>query len=590
MSLFNAWNPLKNIFKKQGKPSAPQPIIVQPSRTKTAEKTIHASKKTTNQESKSNTPAFTFKDGKTLRLHQEEALSILRNHNIGQVSIPTGTGKTIIQLHLHLEDMIEKNKQNKTGVYVIAAHRLALCNQLLNDFVLMTRFDNDEKCDFLSVSSDIYSMKKIHKSIGKRNKSLKGNDIRTRLSADEIEIKNTTKMDDIYSFVQDSKANNKHCVIVATYDSFDRLGRLSEIDVCTFDEAHTIVREDYWSNVDKIKPKIKKQFFFTATRKESDCKRGQNRTDFYGEVLFEKSPREMIELGEIIRPNNYHVIKVDNDEGYNYDNPIMTIRAITEGFIQHRLRVKGYSYNPKIIGAKLLVTCQSSDQLNSIISDVSFRLWCEQNDIQMFSVNSEYGDCFNFESINSRNVIIDKMNELQDNKDAIFLHVDILAEGIDLPAITGVMPIRDMKKSKLTQTLGRATRLLSEDRRRLYLPDTHKEKIRPTEHHKFVKPWAWVLIPDYLLDDTNEVKSQINEVYDAYEIRAEVFTDNEKFLANAEHTLPSINAEEEIDRKFKEGELSHLFSFSDLITVKTDGMSNEEQEKLAIKILEAYDA
>jgi cell division protein FtsI/penicillin-binding protein 2 len=147
-----------------------------------------------------------------------------------------------------------------------------------------------------------------------------------------------------------------------------------------------------------------------------------------------------------------------------------------------------------------------------------------------------------------------------------------------------------MKKSKLTQTLGRATRLLSEDRRRLYLPDTHKEKIRPTEHHKFVKPWAWVLIPDYLLDDTNEVKSQINEVYDAYEIRAEVFTDNEKFLANAEHTLPSINAEEEIDRKFKEGELSHLFSFSDLITVKTDGMSNEEQEKLAIKILEAYDA
>jgi cell division protein FtsI/penicillin-binding protein 2 len=98
------------------------------------------------------------------------------------------------------------------------------------------------------------------------------------------------------------------------------------------------------------------------------------------------------------------------------------------------------------------------------------------------------------------------------------------------------------------------------------------------------------LIPDYLLDDTNEVKSQINEVYDAYEIRAEVFTDNEKFLANAEHILPSINAEEEIDRKFKEGELSHLFSFSDLISVKTDGMSNEEQEKLAINILEAYDA
>lgn len=531
-----------------------------------------------------------FSDDKSLRLHQIEALSILKNEFIGQVSIPTGTGKTLIQLYVHLEDMIEKNKQNKTGVYVIAAHRLALCNQLFNDFVYMVRFENNIECDFLSVSSDNYSMKKVHKSIRKRNKHLKQTDVSNRLSIDDIEVKNTTVIDDISDFVQNSKSNNKHCVIIATYDSFDRLNKIPTIDVCTYDEAHTITRDDYWSNVDKIKPKITKQFFFTATRKESDCKRGMNRSDFYGELLYEKSPREMVEKGEIVRPNNYHIIQVKNDEGYSYDNPLMTVRAVTEGFINHRVKVKEYSSKPKSIGAKLLVTCDGSVQLNNIVNDIAFRTWCEQNQIHMFSVNSEYGDYCNFERINSRNSIIDKMNELSDSEDAIFLHVDILAEGIDLPAITGVMPIRDMTKSKLTQTLGRATRLLSEDRRRLYLPDNHKEKIYPTEHNKFVKPWAWVLIPDYLLDDSNRVQSLINEVYDNYGIRAERFTEGEKFMANPEYVMPSINTDDEIDRKFKEGQLAHIFSFSEMIDIKTEDMSDEEQEKLAISILEAYDA
>ncbi len=533
---------------------------------------------------------FLDNDGKNLRPHQIDALSRIKNESIGQVSIPTGTGKTLIQLHIHLQDMMEKSKNNQSGVYVITAHRLALCNQLFNDFVYMARFENNIECDFLSVSSDNYSMKKIHKSIKKRNKHLKQNDVSDRLSIDDIEVKNTTNSDEIVNFVNESKSNKKHCVIIATYDSFDRLNKIPVIDVCTYDEAHTITRDDYWSNVDKVKPRIQKQFFFTATRKESDCKRGMNRVDFYGELLFEKSPREMGEKGEIVRPNNYHVIQVQNDEGYSYDNPLMTVRAITEGFINHRVKVKEHSSKPKSLGAKLLVTCDGSVQLNDVVNDIAFRTWCEQNNIHMFSVNSEYGDFCNFERINSRNTIIDKMNELSDSDDAIFLHVDILAEGIDLPAITGVMPIRDMTKSKLTQTLGRATRLLAEDRRRLYLPDGHKDKIYPTEYQKFVKPWAWVLIPNYLLDDANRIQTLIDEVYDNYGVRAERFTEKEQFMANPEYVMPSINTDDEIKSKFKEGQLAHIFSFSEMINLKTSDMSEEEQEKLAISILETYDA
>jgi superfamily II DNA or RNA helicase len=530
-----------------------------------------------------------FVSTKQPRPHQIEALSILQNHSIGQVCIPTGTGKTFIQLMLHIQDMVEKQKTNEYGVYVIAAHRLVLCNQLFKEFVYETKFNNSFDCDFLSVSSDPYTLKSLHKSMIK-NPNVSRKDVALKLSKEDVVVKSTTVKSEIKKFVDNSKDNNKHCVIIATYDSFDRLGDLTSIDVCTYDEAHEITKDDYFSNVEIIKSKIKKQIFFTATRKESDCKRGMNQTGFYGEVLFERSPREMIDAGEIVRPNNFHTIVVKNDEGYDYDNPVMTIRAITEGFKEHKALVKKHSFNPNAIGAKLLVACDGSAQLRDIIFDISFRAWCEDNKIRLFSVNSEDGEWVDFEQVNNRNTFMDKLNELKDTEDAIFLHIKILTEGIDLPAITGIMPIRDMDRTTLTQTLGRATRLLKEDRRRLYLNDADAEKIYPSDYSKFIKPWAWVLVPNYLLDDTNQILSVINDVYDNYGVRADRFSDTEKYMAMSEFPMPSINSDDEINKKFKDGELSHIFTFSEMIELKTQEMTDEEKYNLALNILDNYNA
>ena len=60
------------------------------------------------------------------------------------------------------------------------------------------------------------------------------------------------------------------------------------------------------------------------------------------------------------------------------------------------------------------------------------------------------------------------MTQLEDNEDAILFHYDILTEGIDLPAITGVLPLRDLPLIKLIQNVGRSVRLLKEDRENLY--------------------------------------------------------------------------------------------------------------------------
>lgn len=522
------------------------------------------------------------------RQHQVEALDIISKHNIGQICIPTGTGKTYIQMMVHINDMISKQKNNEYGIYVIAAHRLVLCKQLYNEFVIETKFIHNIDCDYLCVSSDSYSLKSLHKSL--INTNIKKKDVADKLSKDDVAVKSTTVKSEIKDFADKSKKNKRHCVIIATYDSFDRLGDLDCIDACTYDEAHEITKDNYFANVDLIKPKIKKQFFFTATRKESDCKRGMNQTNFYGEVLYLKSPREMIDAGEIVRPNNLHIIDVKNDEGYNYDNPVMTIRAITEGFIEHKSLVKKYSSMPTSIGAKLLVACDGSEQLRNIINDVTFRVWCEDNNIRLFSINSEDGEWCDFQQMNNRNAFMDKMYELKDNEDAIFLHIKILTEGIDLPAITGIMPIRDMDRTTLTQTLGRATRLIKKDRERLYLPADDENKIYPNEYKKFIKPWAWVLIPNYLLDDSNQVLNIIKDVYDEYGVVPERFSENEKYMALQDSSMPSLNTDDNINRRFKDGELSHIFTFSELIQEKTIDMSDDEKEELFSKVLEAYDA
>lgn len=524
------------------------------------------------------------------RPHQIEALSILQNHSIGQVCIPTGTGKTFIQLMLHIQDMAEKQKNNECGVYVIAAHRLVLCNQLFKEFVYEAIFNNNFECNFLGVSSDTtFTLKALAKSMQKiRNVSRKV--VAEKLSFEDIEVKSTTNTTEIKRFVSNAKALNRHCIIISTYESFDKLSCLPSIDVCTYDEAHEITSEDNFNKVLKVKPKIKKQIFFTATRKESDSKRGMNQTDFYGEVLFEKSPRQMIDAGEIVPPNNFHTINVKNDEGYDYDNPVMTIRAITEGFLEHRALVKKHSCKPDSIGAKLLVACDGAIQLKDIVENISFRNWCESNNIRVFSVNSEHGEWVDFTNVNNRNTFMDKLNELKDDEDAIFIHIKILAEGIDLPAITGIMPIRDMDRTTLTQTLGRATRLIKEDRRRLYLPITDSEKIYPQEYNKYVKPWAWVLIPDYLLNDSNQITTVINDVYNSYGVRADQFSESEKYMALSEFPMESINDPEEMNRKFKDGELSHYFSFSEMIQEKIKLISDDDQPKLALEILENYDA
>ena len=92
-----------------------------------------------------------------LRDHQKDALQATKSAYRGQVSIPTGTGKTYIQVAIHIKDMLEKSKQGRTGVYVISAHRLLLCSQLQDDFAELA-WEVGLPIDFLRVNFERFGI------------------------------------------------------------------------------------------------------------------------------------------------------------------------------------------------------------------------------------------------------------------------------------------------------------------------------------------------------------------------------------------------------------------------------------------------
>ena len=570
MSLLDAF---KNLFNKNEQPQ-PQPIVV--------EKPLPKSLLSEYRQDFTKYDDFHEKH----RLHQINALNCLKDVTIGQVTIPTGTGKTRIQVDVHISDMIEKTKNGQTGVYVIGAHRLALCSQLLFD-IMEVAIPCGLDFNVLQVNSNNFTNDAIRTQLRKEGKV----DDNLRAFNDLISKGlSTTRQDEVLDFVNKAKAMNRHVVIVATYHSINKLAILPEIDICTYDEAHITLGENFTDNISQVQPIIKKNFFFTATRKVVGTFSGMNDTEKFGEVLYSLSPRTMIEAGEIVPPR-LHSIRISEDaEDGDYDNNKMLIKTISESFTQHKAMIKECSANPDLIGAKLLVSCTGSKELKTIIASMPFRLWCDDHNIKVFSfsTNDEVGYRFNFKEV-TRTELFSKMNDLTDNEDAIIFHIDILTEGIDLPSITGVMPLRNLNQSKLIQTIGRATRLLSHDRKQLYTG-----QIQPNQPNTYVKPYCWFLVPQLFesLGDFNSMKRLLRDIMNSYDVRPEEFSSMDRFVANFEAVLPKVTSEDEVARREKECNLSHIFEdiyMAEWIDLM-DNMNADEQFAYIKTELEALDA
>ena len=152
--------------------------------------------------------------------HQVEAFCAAESSSRGQIICPCATGKTIMQICLHLSDMINKTKANKTGVYGTISHRLVLNNQLCDELI-----DVAVKCglsfDILYIGSGDPNTNKYYAGYAYLGYHSKLSRHLTTLDQKEID-----------AFVQKSKELGRHVIIISTYNS---IGLLHNIVLNLFD-------------------------------------------------------------------------------------------------------------------------------------------------------------------------------------------------------------------------------------------------------------------------------------------------------------------------------------------------------------------
>ena len=212
----------------------------------------------------------------------------------------------------------------------------------------------------------------------------------------------------------------------------------------------------------------------------------------------------------------------------------MLVKTITEGFKKSREQIKKESFNPDAIGNKLIVSSEGSDELYNVQESPEFKTWCETNHVKVFSFSSKYGTFVNFEK-SERNKAYDALKNLSDAEDAILLHIDILTEGIDLPAITSILLLRNLNEIRLFQTLGRGLRLAKADRQGLYAGTITKEQ--------FVKKHAYLILPlHFETMDTSceDMKKTIQDVVGEYNIPVEEFLPPEGYRAKKTTEGPGV--------------------------------------------------
>lgn len=481
---------------------------------------------------------------KNHRPHQLNAIESINTCDREQVIIPTGTGKTRIQIHTHISDMIEKTINNQTGVYVIGAHRLLLCTQLMDELRHMC-IECGLPINVLYIGSARHDDKIVYDKYFDKG-----------IDSDTFESTYTTQSDEVKSFYEKTKAANRHLIIVSTYHSFDKMSCIESIDICTYDEAHTTIADDFTGNIEAVMPNIKRNYFFTATRKVQGIDKGMNDESFYGPT-FGIPPTDMIQAGEIIMPKIHIMMLEDGKTGcIKNDNEKMLVKTVIEGFKEHKKRLKKESAYPDNIGAKLLVSCKGSDELDLVQNGSVFQKWCQDNNVKVFSFSSRFGSYEDFKETVDRTEVYEDMKSLKDTDDCILLHIDILTEGIDLPSITAVMLLRHLNIAKLMQTLGRALRLLKSDRKKLYSGD-----MVPDERNKYTKPYAYLMLPMHFesLDASSEdMKRMIREVITTYQLPTEEFLPLEEFESLKIDYLDPVTDSKKIKKKEKEYPLIHV--------------------------------
>ena len=443
---------------------------------------------------------------KTLRQHQKEASDACIKEIIGYVNLPTGTGKTTIEIDVVRRLILENQKTTYGGVFVIVSPRIILSFQHLKNFHDEL---SSEKIDayYMNVNSGHFSDKDLDR-------------IKAGFGLQAYAIPSTTNFLEIKTQYDWCVANNKPLIISATYDSVSRVQMAGiPVDTYIFDEAHFMVDAGNYNEATKYVSKRK--YFFTATPKTTDSNdgKGMNNSDLFGKCIYKRTPKQMIEAGEMVKPAIHlvscHLIPTQDIDGakkYKDDENKLEMsydykgiwRGIVSAHERHKLAIQEHSISPGKIGAKLLIILEGQRQLEGIYKTKEFKDYIASGK-KVFALSSDFGIFFRNQLFGIKNQtrqdFLSDIMGLKLEDDCIILHVEMLTMGIDVPGITGIMPFRNMGKISFLQNLGRSTRLHTEDRTNLY-----NETLKPLDFKNYVKPYAWIVLPVFTANSTDYVE------------------------------------------------------------------------------------
>jgi superfamily II DNA or RNA helicase len=399
-----------------------------------------------------------------LREYQKDGRDAVIASALGQVIAPTGTGKSVIQ-----GAVFESHIKTRPGfgIYVVLTPRIMLTNQLMQDvgkqliksgisIAALTIHSGDAATFGVSADEEI--------------------DDYTRFVFSNIGMVRTTNSDEAMTAIKDAQHAQKPLLVCCTYDSVPALVRaLRELELkarqVLCDEAHYIVEKGFNKNITDLKPFAERMHFFTATQKftKGELGNGMKNEIFYGPVVFRRRPLEMIQQGYMVRPR-IHYEKAEANAPWS--------KMVADAFEEHQKHVK---YN-----AKMLVCCNGTKTVKEVSDAPGFKEWCAEQNVTVFAVTSTYGAIIDGVE-HDRMKFLKKLREHKGK--AIVLHINILTEGIDVPDITGVMFIRNMGLTRFLQSLGRSTRVLTEDLGKA----TDNFDINSK---KWTKPYAWVIVAE----------------------------------------------------------------------------------------------
>jgi hypothetical protein len=251
-------------------------------------------------------------------------------------------------------------------------------------------------------------------------------------------------------------------------------------------------------------------------------------------VIYTLLPREAIERGKMIRPRIHHIKTEGVRTSEDYDNSFNLV--ILNSFKQHKEHLNN---NHKELSPKILVSTRGANDIkNFLLSNEYTELRNSGVDVFAISSNQEVGNDVNGEKVKRQEFLKRLRDYGKDvSREMLILHFDILTEGIDVPGITTIMPLRELNKSRFIQTFGRCARVDIRDRVRL-----DSGEIGANDLDSMVKPYAYVILP-YLTqtnkDDSDGMKNII------YELRQFVFNSSE--LVVNEFDARGISEDEGLD-------------------------------------------